>query len=306
MPLEQYEVAFGGHKVIIEYGLDEIKQVLDFMFADLRPDPDAVLETCFKFDQYGQTYTIHQDTKHHLNSNNLTDAANFLMGEVVYHLIYNNTQSMAIHAGLVSSNKGSILLPGESGAGKISLTMWMTNNGYSYHTDELVLINPTTLEVEVFPRPFNIKSHGIEAIRAVVDLDDPANQADIMPGNQVTMFSHRLLNPNFDSNPPAITRILFPRYDRSALNEVPRLTVAMAGIELMKTNVIARNLPEHGFSQLLSVVNRVPAYRLDYNPFDALPAFLPQIDRPYHVRPARTCLHQTQRIRQASPPTDVR
>ncbi len=278
MPLEQYEVAFGGHKVIIEYGFKEIKQALDFMFADLKTDPDATLETTFKFDRFGATYAIHQDNEHRYNSGNLTDAANFLMGEVVYHLIYNNKRSMAIHAGLLSNAKGSILLPGESGAGKSSLTMWMTKNGYSYHTDELVLIDPETLEVEVFPRPFNIKSHGIEAIGAVVNLNDEANQTEIMPGNQVTMFSHRLLNPNFNPNPPAITRILFPRYDRSALNEVPRLSVAMAGIELMKTNVIARNLPEHGFSLLLSVVKRVPAYRLDYNHFDALPELLPQID----------------------------
>ena len=52
------------------------------------------------------------------------------------------------------------------------------------------------------------------------------------------------------------------------------------GIELMKTNVIARNLPGHGFDQLLEIVKAVPAYKLNYNHFDALPELLAQIQDP--------------------------
>jgi hypothetical protein len=42
----------------------------------------------------------------------------------------------------------------------------------------------------------------------------------------------------------------------------------------MKTHVIARNLPGHGFEQLLDIVKSVPAYKLNYNHFDTLPELL--------------------------------
>ncbi len=271
-----YTVSFGGRHVEIAYDSSEVLEALEFMFVDIGNAATPHCEAQFQLYQNVEQYVVSSDqneTPHQFEL--LPDAANFLMGEAVYHLIYNNTNCMAIHAGVVSDQDGAILMPGESGSGKSSVTLWMTANGYHYHTDELALIDAKTRALEVFTRPFNIKHYGIAPIRDLIDLEQVSDH--IMRGQHVTMFSHRLLNPDFLSQAPALTRMVFPRYQEGdESNQLVLLSRAEAGIELMRTNVIARNLPGHGFKQLLSLVKGIPAYRLSYSHFDQLPALLAQ------------------------------
>ena len=91
------------------------------------------------------------------------------------------------------------------------------------------------------------------------------------------MIPHRALNPDYLPRSPEISRIVFPKYAADSDNTLTPLSRAAAGIELMKTHVIARNLPGHGFDQLLDIIKSVPAYRLNYNHFDALPPLLDEL-----------------------------
>lgn len=272
-------VSLGGHAVHIRGETRAAEDILSFMFDDIPESSYESVEAEFVLRPKDQdNWEVLRGEKQLFQKNSLTDAANFLMGEVVYHLIENNQNYMAIHAALLSDEQGGILMPGESGNGKSSLSIWMTRNGYFYHTDELVLIKPGSLQTRVFTRPFNIKSHGVEAIASLVDIDrlePPAERGDF-----ITMIPHRALNPRFLLEPPDISRILFPKFSREGPNSLQKLTPAAAGIELMKTNVIARNLPGHGFEQLLEIVKSVPAYKLNYNHFDALPELLAQLNQP--------------------------
>lgn len=272
---EKY-VCLGGHAVQVSADHADANEMLSFMFDDIPQQEFDQPEACFSLQAIEHSDTLRwavlKDRVSMFEHASLTDAANFLMGEVVYHLIENNQKFMAIHAALLSDKQGGILIPGESGNGKSSLSIWMTLNGYHYHTDELVLIETGSLQTRVFTRPFNIKAHGIEAIKTILDLD--ALQPPASCGDFITMIPHRALNPDFIQASPPISRILFPKYNRDSENTLTRLSAAAAGIELMKTNVIARNLPGHGFKQLLDIVKRVPAYKLDYHHFDALPELL--------------------------------
>ncbi len=273
--MTERNVCLGGHAVRIESNDPEVDAMLGFMFDDI---PDQAVEhveahfTLQPLSDNPQCWEVLKDQQQLFEKASLTDTANFLMGEVVYHLIENNHDYMAIHAALLSNENGGILVPGESGNGKSSLAIWMTLNGYHYHTDELVLIKSGSLETRVFTRPFNIKSHGRQAIAQLMDLDKL--QPSIEQGDFITMIPHRALNPEFLSESPPVSCILFPKYDKDADNTLTRLSGAAAGIELMKTHVIARNLPGHGFGQLLEIVKNVPAYKLNYNHFDVLPDLL--------------------------------
>lgn len=269
-------VHLAGHAVMVSCNDSKAQEMLSFMFDDIPGGEFEHIEAHFSLkqatDNTDDHWIVSQDDKQLYQNKSLTDSANYLMGEVLLRLITNNQKYMAIHAALLSDAHGGILVPGESGNGKSSLSIWMTLNGYHYHTDELVLIKPGSLETRVFTRPFNIKSHGIAAIAKIVDidkLDPPAAKGDF-----ITMIAHRSLNPQFIESPPRISRLLFPKYSADADNSLSPLSGAAAGIELMKTNVIARNLPGHGFAQLLDIVKTVPAFKLNYNHFDALPTLL--------------------------------
>lgn len=274
-------IHLAGHAVMVSCDDSKAQEMLSFMFDDIPGGEYASIEAHFWIKQAANktngTWVISKDEEQLYQNKSLTDAANYLMGEVLLHLMTNNRKYMAIHAALVSDTHGGILVPGESGNGKSSLSIWMTLNGYHYHTDELVMIKPGSLETRVFTRPLNIKSHGIAAIENLIDIDelDPA----VSKGDFITMIPHRALNPDFIESSPRISRLLFPKYSRDADNSLSPLSGAAAGIELMKTNVIARNLPGHGFEQLLDIVKTVPAFKLNYNHFDALPALLEEMQQ---------------------------
>lgn len=279
--MTERNVCLGGHAVQIQSDDQAVDRILSFMFDDITEQDFEHIEARFTLkpvDGDDQRWEVLKDNAHIYEKASLTDTANFLMGEVVYHLIENNRNYMAIHAALLSDENGGILLPGESGNGKSSLAIWMTMNGYHYHTDELVLIKSGSLETRVFTRPFNIKAHGLDAISQLMDIS--ALQPSISQGDFITMIPHRALNPDFIEKSPPISRILFPKYDKDCVNSLTSLSGAAAGIELMKTHVIARNLPGHGFSQLLEIVKNVPAYKLNYNHFDALPELLKGLNKP--------------------------
>jgi hypothetical protein len=250
-------VCLGGHAVLIRGETKQAEQVFNFMFDDIPAEEFDTAEAEFTLRPIDDAWEVLEGDKQVFKRSTLTDAANFLMGEVVFHLIENNQNYMAVHAALLSDENGGVLIPGESGNGKSSLSIWMTRNGYHYHTDELVLIKSGGLQTRVFTRPFNIKAHGIKAINTLIDLD--TLKPEVSRGDFITMIPHRALNPDFIQQSPVISRILFPKYAKNGENTLTTLSPAAAGIELMKTHVIARNLPGHGFKQLLDIVKSVPA-----------------------------------------------
>ena len=198
-----------------------------------------------------------------------------LMGEVLFHLIRENDRALAIHAGLVAKGDCTILLPGSSGSGKSSVTTWLVTQGWRYHTDELVAIDLETRAVKAFTRPLNIKTRGVPAVREIFDLDAVEDQCQVSAG--VTMIPHRLINPDFSTDVPNITHVIFPKYIAESKPEMIALSGAEAGLEMMRSNVIARNLPNHGFSQVTGLVRDIPAYRLHYQHFDNLPELIQNI-----------------------------
>ncbi len=271
------DIAFDGCKVSVEYEGDEVSDLLDFLFLDLNEENDApVVETLsISRNQEKERWELVKDEKSMFKGESLAGLGVILMGEVLFHLIRENSKGLAIHAGLVSDDQSTTLIPGASGNGKSSVTTWMLCNGKRYHTDELVCIDLETQHVSPFTRPLNIKTRGVEAIGQIIDLDAIKDQTRVSAG--VTMIPHRLVNPNFRKESPKISHIVFPKYISDSKPEVIKLSGAEAGLELMRSNVIARNLPSHGFSDVIKLVRDIPAYKVHYQHFDDLPDLMSEI-----------------------------
>ena len=200
---------------------------------------------------------------------------NVLIGEGLFCLIEHNETGMAIHAGLVSGPHGAWLLPADSGSGKTSVTTWLLTQGYHYHTDELVVVNLEDNSLKAFTRPLNVKVTGQAAIDELIDLQSLAD--DIRSSGMVTMIPHRLVNPKVSAHVPPLSAIIFPHFSLDSEAGMHRLSGAEAGLELMRSNVIARNLPGHGFGDVVSLVRNLPAFRLRYRHFDELAELFAQI-----------------------------
>lgn len=272
------ELSFAGHQISIEFESDQIDDLLDFLFGDLEPQEAHKSETIFRVELVPQqtTWRLTREQTELITGCTLNDLGNILAGEVLFSLIEHNRTGLAIHAGLVSTHRGCMLLPADSGSGKSSVTAWLLTQGWHYHTDELVLIDLDSGKLNAFTRPLNIKPSGLEAISEIIDLKQ--NQSELLVCRLATMIPHRVINPDFVRTIPQLNLIVFPQYNPDTVPDIQRLSGAEAGLELMRSNVIARNLPGHGFGAVTKLVRDIPAYRLHYRHFDDLEVLLGKIE----------------------------
>jgi hypothetical protein len=268
--MNRRNIYFDGISICLEYEDDAIPELLDFLFGDL--EQNDTLEASDTLQIIRDSRTNEWCLKHAGTSlfkgESLAGLGTILMGEAIFHLIRENYKGLAIHAGLVSSAEASILIPGNSGSGKSSVTTWLMCNGMRYHTDELVSISLSTRELNAFTRPLNIKPSGLDAVKSLFDYESVEER--ILTSRMSTMIPHRLLNPDFSHEIPALGYVLFPKFIADSKSELIRLSGAEAGLEMMRSNVIARNLPSHGFAQITKLVRDIPAFRLHYQHYDDL------------------------------------
>ena len=270
LAVNQRKVFFDGISICVEYEDDAVPQLLDFLFGDLEQNDTLEVSDTLEIsrDPESREWSLKHAGKSLFKGENLAGLGTILMGEAIFHLIRENYKGLAIHAGLVSNENACILIPGNSGSGKSSVTTWLMCNGMRYHTDELVSINLATREIKAFTRPLNIKSAGLEAVKSLFDYQSVEDR--ILTSTMSTMIPHRLVNPDFTTEIPDLTHVLFPKYIADSKSEMIRLSGAEAGLEMMRSNVIARNLPSHGFGQITKLVRDIPAFRLHYQHYDDL------------------------------------
>jgi hypothetical protein len=263
-------ITFNGHKVVICYASKEAEPLLEFLFADIRQEKVGTEDARFTIaqDSKNNKWSLTRNKTILFQGDDINGLGNTLSGEVLFSLIENNQQGMAIHAGLVSTEKGSLLLPADSGSGKSSVTTWLLTRGWHYHTDELVMLDLASDQIRAFTRPLNIKASGLDTIGNIFDLEKHKDQ--VRSSNMVTMIPHRLVNPEYKSEIPEIRAVVFPKYSADTEPGIQRISGAEAGLEMMRSNVIARNLPGHGFGNVIRLVRNLPAYRLHYQHFDNL------------------------------------
>ena len=249
-----------------------LSNYLDILFKDTQgPEHESPVST-FEVSRIDNQYSVFKNGALESQHNNEVEAASAVMNSVKFELINNINDKLAIHAALVSNSSGSLLLPGTSGAGKSSLTAWLVKHGFHYHTDELVLIDLKSLNLIPFTRPLMVKSHGLDATLEMLGIS--ASNKQLMIGNYNSSIPHRLINSEYIDTPRPLKAIVFPAYSKAGNSHCERLSKAQAIVELMRSNVLARNLPSHGTKIIQQLVDNAPAFQCQYSNFDQLPTLL--------------------------------
>ncbi|MDO8400510.1 MAG: glycosyltransferase [Bradyrhizobium sp.] len=167
----------------------------------------------------------------------------------------------ALHAGAVGWNGRSILIPGLSGAGKSSLTAWLVDKGFSYLTDELVILTAHGALVGL-PRALMLKP---DADIIISRLPRFADSPSLRVGQNF------VLRPDAPADADLLCGlIIFPAFITDAGLTIEPLTAAKACFRLMGCNVNARNLADGGFAAISELARRVPAIELRYGAFEQL------------------------------------
>lgn len=261
-----YNFSFAWQAFEIDCNNDEAYSLAEFLFQDFPKTTETLsthkysiitssLESEFSLFE-GDIQLYSGDSRYQL--------AYTLINEIIFHCINKNDSHHALHAGAIYHGKRCILLPGKSGTGKSTLTSWMIMNGFQYLSDELVFIDA---DGKVLPltRPISLKVGPSHQSWLLSDENDA-----IITDASGSMIPHRLLNPDFEPKQPIITDIIFPEFNSDIKPGLQEISPAKSSLYLLRSHVNARNLPEHGVSQLATIVRRCRSFILRYGCFDDL------------------------------------
>ncbi|CAB4323187.1 unannotated protein [freshwater metagenome] len=80
-----------------------------------------------------------------------------------------NTGSIMLHAGAVEFGGSVVVVAGQSGRGKSTLTAALVQSGGGYVTDELVMIDPSDLQVRPYPKALDLGPRSLELLGLPLD-----------------------------------------------------------------------------------------------------------------------------------------
>ena len=266
-----YRVGMYHADVAITYNDQEAYDLLDFLFRDMKSAGSPVAIRRFDVVMAGKPTKMslwEQDKQIYFGECKHT-LAHLLINEVIYEGIVGNHHHLALHAGAVAAGDKGILLPGKSGSGKSSLTAWLVGQGLAYLTDELVLLAGEGT-IHPFTRPLAVKSPVGDMLIDMFDL----NREHLLTGPKGTMIPHLLLNDSGIKKKPRLDLIIFPTFVMGMASSLEKISHAQCCLKLLDTFVNARNLANHGVSELAALTRSADAYQLRYGGFDDLPRLL--------------------------------
>lgn len=188
-----------------------------------------------------------------------------LSDRILFHIADQATSVHCVHAAAVAANGRAMMIPGNSGAGKSSFTAWLVANGFDYLSDELILLEGSS--VSGIARPIQIKAAGIDAIRPLL-----TSAGAVITGQRANAVFAADLGGAVSCLPShQLAAFVYPRYKAHADFSFTDISSAEAGMGLMENHVNARNLHGHGFRSAMQQIRSTPCYRLEYGGFDTLP-----------------------------------
>lgn len=137
---------------------------------------------------------------------------------------------------------------------------------------ELVYIPPVSLTMQTLPRPLNLKRPSRAILNRQLDFSNPS--APILSSTTTDLVPARLFNPGSKFRQPPLSLIVFPHFQAGSGFGLTPLSKAQAGLALMECLVNARNLADHGFSEITRLTRAVPAYKLSHAGFDQIGIYI--------------------------------
>jgi hypothetical protein len=267
-------VSFAYSAVVIEWDGARAQAVIDFLFGDTSADDRIAPHTTFRLVSSEPSLALYRDDALMLTSNDDAQIAEYLLGEVSYHLADKSNGGLVLHAGALAWQGQGVLVAGDIGSGKTTLTAWLVSLGLDYLTDEMVFVPNNSDTLNAFVRPLNCKSPSRPVLQPFFDFD--AHAGSIYHAPSADLIPPTTLRPTNVLSTPHLRLMLFPQYAPNTECEVKLLSKAQTGMALMQTCLNARNLPEQVLSQVAHLARVAPAYRLRYSSFDqiALPVEL--------------------------------
>jgi hypothetical protein len=180
-----------------------------------------------------------------------------------------------VHAGVVGTDSGCILLPAAPGSGKSSLTAALVHGGFRYFSDEVALIQRTTYRVPPVPLAICVKSTGWNLMARFY----PNIPALRVHGREDGKLVRYIAPPNgaAQHSPAPVSHIIFPHYEKGASTELKPIARTEALRRLMDECLGLRHrLDTENVEKLLRWIAGIECYDLRFSSLDQAAALVTQ------------------------------
>ena len=268
-------ICFAGSSVATEHEGARVAGIVDFLYRHM-PSGDehgTPPHVTFRITPGGEagTLALYRGDDLLYQGDSEATLAEMLLGETGYSLADKSRGGLLFHAGALAGEGKGLLLPGDIGAGKTTLTTWLALKGIGrldYLSDEMVFFPDGANSMKTYTRPLNLKKPARVALKDCFDFE--GNDDHILSTSYGDLIPPELLNFAGPRDEVPVNLILFPRYAAGSEFKLESLSKAKAGLALMECLVNARNLPGHGFRELVRLARTAPAYKMSYAHFDQI------------------------------------
>ena len=247
----------------IECEEEAVGRYIDDIFSGLTGSEDrgeaaAVYRIERLPDSGAQTHRLTLDGRHLATTITLARAMQFLLWHINRTTVAMSQTTLLIHAAGVAHTGQAIVMPAGEEAGKTTLAAGLLQQGFDYLSDEIVAIDPETLQARSYAKPLSIDPGSwpvLPALKPSLPADLSSLQADQW---QVPL---RAIHERGPVTSAPIRYIIAPRYVAGARTSLVPLPRSSALRELAENAFNFRGFPG-GLDVLASVVRRSDCFRL--------------------------------------------
>jgi hypothetical protein len=122
------------------------------------------------------------------STGNANDAVRYLLWHLNRKVVESSPRYTLLHAAAVALDGQAVIMPAAMDSGKTTTTAGLLRSGLSYLTDEIVALDPETLQVAAYPRTLNVDPGSWDVLRDLEpDLPDDlrmftTDRWDLRPG----------------------------------------------------------------------------------------------------------------------------
>lgn len=254
---------------------EQVQTVLSGM-EPLADQPDTLLDAV----PDGDGFAIFRDGQA-ISGRIVLDAARFVLLREMAETACGADQVAAVfHAGAVARNGRALVICGDSGQGKSTLTFGLVAAGCAYLGDDHIPLHRDGRSVLAFPTAAGVKagSWDLPEIRALQDMygltpNSPRVGVRYLPLGQAQA-------PQIGTKQP-VRALIFPEFRPDAGFEMTRIEPEQALIQAL--NAGSRPSASHrgDIAPLADLLNHVPAYRLRYSSSEfSVPSCLDLLNSP--------------------------
>ncbi|MCL2329939.1 MAG: hypothetical protein FWC56_01390 [Phycisphaerae bacterium] len=167
-----------------------------------------------------------------------------------------------IHAATVSRNGTGMIIAGEPGQGKSTLTAGLLAHGWSYLSDEFALIHRGSHQLNAYPKALCIKAGSFEPVLRLglpLDMKNVLHKGSKGP---VSLIDPLAIRPDIVSGVCPVGMIVFPHYEAGATPTIDPMSRAQAMFELVRLSFNFTKFRDRGLGLLSEIVHRSNCVRL--------------------------------------------